>query len=93
MRTSQGPLGTPNYRRCSRAGASATMRSALIKVSSTLQRIPCKDPRSTQAMSAFFIIPPTTNNALDEQFQTHPTVTHRLARLEAMERAMNVVPR
>ena len=72
----------------------ATMRSALVKVSGTLGRIPAKDLRTTQALSAFFIISPTTaKSAFGELFQTHPTLEHRLARLEAMERGMNEPPR
>jgi heat shock protein HtpX len=70
-------------------GSPATMRSALIKVSGTLGRIPTRDLRSAQALNAFFIIPPVTKGKLGEVFQTHPTLEHRLARLEAMERTMN----
>jgi heat shock protein HtpX len=70
-------------------GSPSTMRSALIKVSGSMQRIPTQDLRTTQAMSAFFIIPPTTKRAFGELFATHPTLEHRLARLEAMERTMN----
>jgi len=67
----------------------STMRSALIKVGGSMQRIPTQDLRTAQAMSAFFIIPPPTKSALGELFATHPTLEHRLARLEAMERGMN----
>jgi heat shock protein HtpX len=70
-------------------GSPTTMRSALLKVSGTLQRIPTNDLRSAQALNAFFIIPPAAKNALGELFQTHPSLEHRLARLEAMERGMN----
>jgi heat shock protein HtpX len=73
-------------------GSPSTMRSALLKVSGTLQRIPTRDLRTAQTMNAFFIISPA-KGALGELFQTHPTLEHRLGRLEAMERAMNIVPR
>lgn len=70
-------------------GSPATMRSALLKVSGTIGRIPTKDLRTTQALNAFFIISPTAKSAFGGVFATHPTLEHRLARLEAMERAMN----
>jgi len=72
-------------------GAPATMRSALLKVSGTIQRIPNADLRTAQSMNAFFIIP-TAKQSISELFSTHPTLEHRLARLEAMERTMNKLP-
>jgi heat shock protein HtpX len=74
-------------------GAPATMRAALIKVSGAAQRIPTRDLRSMQAASAFFIVPPARGSRLGELFDTHPTLEHRLARLEALERTMNTAPR
>jgi heat shock protein HtpX len=73
-------------------GAPATMRSALLKVSGTMQRIPTSDLRTAQAMNAFFIVPQVRSAAV-EIFSTHPSLEHRLARLEAMERNMNQVGR
>lgn len=69
-------------------GSPATMRSALLKVSGTMQRIPNTDLRASQAMNAFFIVP-QVKESLGEVFSTHPSLEHRLARLEAMERNMN----
>jgi heat shock protein HtpX len=74
-------------------GAPATLRAALIKVSGAAQRIPTRDLRTMQAASAFFIVPPTRGSRLGEIFDTHPTLEHRLARLEALERTMNAAPR
>ena len=73
-------------------GAPATMRSALLKVSGTIQRIPNQDLRTAQSMNAFFIVP-QVKQSLGEIFSTHPSLEHRLARLEAMERGMNVAQR
>jgi heat shock protein HtpX len=73
-------------------GAPSTMRSALLKVSGTMQRIPNSDLRTAQAMNAFFIVPQVKSAAV-EIFSTHPSLEHRLARLEAMERNMNQVGR
>jgi heat shock protein HtpX len=73
-------------------GAPATMRSALLKVSGTMQRIPDRDLRTAQAMNAFFIVPQVKATAV-EIFSTHPSLEHRLARLEAMERNMNAAGR
>jgi len=74
-------------------GSPAVMRSALIKVSGTASRIPSQDLRTAQTMNAFFIVPIGAKSAFGELFQTHPTLEHRLARLEEMERNMNAVPR
>ncbi|HVA91113.1 MAG TPA: zinc metalloprotease HtpX [Chloroflexota bacterium] len=69
-------------------GSPSTMRSALLKVSGAMQRIPNSDLRSAQSMNAFFIVP-NVKQSVGELFGTHPTLEHRLARLEAMERNMN----
>jgi heat shock protein HtpX len=74
-------------------GSPATLRSALLKVSGTGGRIPTKDLRTAQGLSAFFIIPIITKHTFGEVFATHPTLAHRLARLEAMERTMNASSR
>jgi heat shock protein HtpX len=73
-------------------GSPAVMRSALIKVSGVMQRIPNTDLRAAQNMNAFFIVPAVKQTAV-EIFSTHPSLEHRLARLEAMERNMNQVGR
>jgi heat shock protein HtpX len=74
-------------------GSPATLRSALLKVSGTGGRIPTKDLRRVQGLSAFFIVPIATKHAFGEVFATHPTLAHRLARLEVMERVMNASSR
>ena len=73
-------------------GSPSTMRSALLKVSGTIQRIPNTDLRASQSMNAFFIVP-QVKQSLGEIFSTHPSLEHRLERLEAMERNMNALPR
>ena len=73
-------------------GSPATMRSALLKVSGTMQRIPNADLRTAQSMNAFFIVP-QVKSATVELFSTHPSLEHRLARLEAMEQNMNKLGR
>jgi len=70
-------------------GSPSTMRSALMKVSGAMQRIPNQDLRTVQAMSAFFIVPITQKGTFGELFNTHPTLAHRLARLEKLEQRMN----
>jgi heat shock protein HtpX len=73
-------------------GSPATMRSALLKVTGTMQRIPNTDLRASQSMNAFFIVP-QVKQSVGEIFSTHPSLEHRLARLEAMEQKMNQLPR
>jgi len=73
-------------------GSPAAMRSALLKVSGTMQRIPNTDLRAAKSMNAFFIVP-QVKQTLGEAFSTHPSLEHRLAKLEAMERTMNQLPK
>ena len=74
-------------------GSPATMRSALIKVSDVIQRIPTRDLRTAQPLNAFYIISQSKRSRLGELFGTHPSLEHRLARLEAMQRSLEARPR
>ncbi|MDH7577102.1 MAG: zinc metalloprotease HtpX [Bacillota bacterium] len=69
-------------------GTPGLLSSALIKISNTMQRIPTRDLRQTEALNAFFIIPALKGEALAELFSTHPSLERRLAYLRELERQM-----
>jgi heat shock protein HtpX len=71
-------------------GAPANLAAALMKIESAIKsgRIPERDLRQAQAVSALFIFPAVRHNSIAELFSTHPSLEHRIARLQAMERQM-----
>ncbi len=69
-------------------GAPSQLSSALLKISDTMQRIPKRDLREVEGANAFFIIPAIGGTSLMELFSTHPSLEHRLARLDRMQREM-----
>jgi len=69
-------------------GAPSQLASALLKISGTMQRIPQRDLREVEGMNAFFIFPAVGAGSVMELFSTHPSLEHRLARLERMQREM-----
>lgn len=69
-------------------GRPSVLASALIKISQTMQRIPDRDLRRTEAANAFFIIPALRRDSLMQWLSTHPPLAVRLDQLERMERDM-----
>lgn len=69
-------------------GSTAHLSSALMKISSTMQRIPTKDLRQAESLNAFFIIPALKGSALMELFSTHPSLEKRLSYLRELERQL-----
>lgn len=69
-------------------GAPSQLASALVKISTGMQRIPQEDLRKVEAMSAFFIFPALRADSLANMFSTHPSLEERLRRLERMQREM-----
>jgi heat shock protein HtpX len=61
------------------------LASALLKISGRMQRIPDTDLRQMQAGSALMFFPAISRGSLGEIFATHPSLEHRIARLQAME--------
>ncbi len=74
-------------------GTPANMRSALIKVNDVIQHIPTRDLRTAQPLHAFYIVSQSKRSRMGELFGTHPSIEHRLARLEAMQRSLEARPR
>ena len=80
--------GLSRYRELSadRSGAYMTGRpsklsSALVKISGDMARIPNKDLRESQAMSAFFFAPAINRESIGALFSTHPPLQQRLDQL------------
>lgn len=69
-------------------GAPSQLAAALLKISSTMQRIPSRDLREVEGLNAFFIVPALSGASLMELFSTHPSLEKRLERLERMQREM-----
>ena len=62
--------------------------SALQKISSQMTRIPDRDLRELEGMSACFIIPTRVKRATGELFMDHPPLEKRIARLAEIAREM-----
>jgi len=66
-------------------GDASRLMSALVKVSGQMARIPNTDLRQMEAGSALMFFPPISAGSLSELFSTHPSLEHRLQRLQAIE--------
>jgi heat shock protein HtpX len=66
-------------------GDASRLMSALVKVSGEIARIPNTDLRQLEAGSALMFFPPLSAGSLAELFSTHPSLEHRLQRLQAIE--------
>ncbi|HEY3828578.1 MAG TPA: zinc metalloprotease HtpX [Solirubrobacteraceae bacterium] len=66
-------------------GRPSALASALLKISGTMERIPSRDLRSAEGMSAFFIVPARAKNSLMNLFADHPPLEQRLAALQRLE--------
>lgn len=68
-------------------GSPETLVSALTRISGDMARVPDQDLRQAQPMSALFIAPPQ-REYLTEIFSDHPSLKHRIARLQALQLQM-----
>jgi heat shock protein HtpX len=66
-------------------GRPSALASALVKISSGMERIPKQDLRASGELAAFYIFPPRTGKALAELVSTHPSMEKRLAALQRLE--------
>jgi heat shock protein HtpX len=66
-------------------GRPSALASALLKISSNMERIPSRDLRTAEGMSAFFIVPARAKKSLMNLFADHPPLEQRLAALERLE--------
>lgn len=66
-------------------GRPSALASALIKISSGIERIPSQDMRAAEGLSAFFIVPARTKKSLMNLFADHPPLEKRLQALSRLE--------
>ncbi|MCW2800122.1 MAG: zinc metalloprotease HtpX [Aeromicrobium sp.] len=65
-------------------GRPSKLSSALVKISGEMARIPNKDLREGQAISAFFFAPAINREAVGALMSTHPPLQQRLDQLAAV---------
>jgi heat shock protein HtpX len=66
-------------------GRPSALVSALMKISSGMDRIPQRDLRSTEQLKAFYIFPPGAGKKVAGLFATHPPMEKRIAALQRLE--------
>jgi heat shock protein HtpX len=70
-------------------GKPVKLANALMKISSTMRRIPTKDLREVEGLNAFFIVPALSGSTIGNLFSTHPPVEKRVQKLMEMEASMS----
>ena len=73
-------------------GQPSALKSALVKVSSDIGRIPTRDLRAAQPLNAFFFAPAMSlrgGKSLATMFSTHPSLERRLAELDKVQRQLS----
>jgi heat shock protein HtpX len=66
-------------------GRPSALSSALMKLSSAMQRVPDQDLRAVGRMNAFFIVPTSVKQSVGTLFMTHPPMEKRIERLQQYE--------
>jgi heat shock protein HtpX len=66
-------------------GRPSALASALVRISSGMERIPQKDLRAQSELAAFYIFPPGAKSAIGSLFATHPPLEKRIAALQRLE--------
>src|SRR5579884_3821676 len=69
-------------------GRPSLLASALLKIADRTSRIPERDLRQVEGASALMIFPLGARGSLAELLSTHPSLEHRLERLQRMEAEM-----
>src|SRR5579863_3261330 len=73
-------------------GQPSALKSALVKVSDGINRIPTRDLRSAEPLNAFFFAPAahlTGGSTLSTLFSTHPSLERRLEELDKDQEQLN----
>jgi heat shock protein HtpX len=71
-------------------GRPSALSSALIKISSGIERVPQKDLRAAEGMSAFFIISPALKSSVRTLFMDHPPTEKRIEQLSRLEQQIQL---
>jgi len=74
-------------------GQPSALKSALVKVSGDIAKIPTRDLRSAEPLNAFFFAPAMSlrdgGTSLSTIFSTHPSLERRLAELDKVQRQLS----
>jgi heat shock protein HtpX len=74
-------------------GQPSALKSALVKVSGEMSRIPTRDLRAAESMNAFYFAPAMALNSagtsLSKLFSTHPSLERRLEELDKVQRQLS----
>ena len=73
-------------------GQPSALKSALIKVSGDIARIPTRDLRTAEPLNAFFFAPAMSlqgGASLSKLFSTHPSLERRLEELDKVQRQLS----
>jgi len=76
-------------------GQPSALKSALVKVSGEINKIPTKDLRTAEPLNAFFFAPAAHltvsggKKSLAQIFSTHPSLERRLAELDKVQQQLN----
>jgi heat shock protein HtpX len=71
-------------------GRPSALSSALLKIEQSMQRVPTKDLRAAEGMSAFFIVSPGVKSAIRTIFMDHPPTEKRIEQLQRLEAQLQV---
>jgi len=66
-------------------GRPSALASALMRISSGMDRIPKQDLRASNELSAFYFFPPGAKSAIGGLFATHPPMEKRIEALQRLE--------
>ena len=66
-------------------GRPSALASALVKISTAMERVPTQDLREAERMNAFFIVPASVKGSIKTLFATHPPMEKRIAHLQQLE--------
>ena len=66
-------------------GRPSALASALMRISSGMERIPQQDLRASSELSAFYFFPPAAKSAIGGLFATHPPMEKRIEALQRLE--------
>jgi heat shock protein HtpX len=71
-------------------GEPGNLASALMRIEGTIEsgRIPDRDLRQAQGVSALMIMPAVRGESVMELFSTHPSLEHRIERLQRIQKQM-----
>jgi heat shock protein HtpX len=73
-------------------GQPSALKSALMKVSGDIGKIPTRDLRAAEPLNAFFFAPAahlSSGSSLSTIFSTHPSLKRRLAELDKIQNQLN----